>query len=77
MKIKIDSINEIHKFVELVNKIEGDVILSRGHVAVDAKSILGVMYINPYDPVEVESVLTEDTDILWLESLCNTYKVDK
>lgn len=52
--IYLDKISDITQFAIEAQKIEGDVIARRGKFVVDAKSILGVISINPAEGMTVE-----------------------
>lgn len=52
-KIKINEIYDVIMFVKEAGKVEGDVTLTRGKNAVDAKSLMGVMCIDMSRPVYV------------------------
>jgi len=42
MKIKLDSIDKVKRFVNAVNKFDGDIDLVSDRFVVDAKSIMGI-----------------------------------
>lgn len=52
--IKIDTIDEMNKFVAAANAVPTDVIGYKGKFAVDCKSLLGIMSINPTEGFVVE-----------------------
>ena len=52
--VKIYGINNAIELVDMANKVDGDITLSRGKYAVDAKSILGVLAINTADGVIID-----------------------
>lgn len=43
MKVSISSINDIYKFVELAQNVEGDIVVRKGKFCVDGRSALGVL----------------------------------
>ncbi|KXZ39095.1 PTS HPr component phosphorylation site [Alkalithermobacter thermoalcaliphilus JW-YL-7 = DSM 7308] len=59
MKVTFIKVEDINRFVEFVSKLKGKVYLKSGEYSVNAKSIIGAMYIvneNPNDiVVEVEN----------------------
>ena len=52
--VYLDKISDIEFFVSQAQKIEGDVIARRGKFVVDAKSLMGVISINPAEGMTVE-----------------------
>ena len=46
--IKLSSIEDVRKFVDIVSKYDIDIDLSSGRYIVDAKSIMGIAEIKPY-----------------------------
>ncbi len=56
--IKLSTIEEIRKFVEIVTRQEYDIDLSSGRYVVDAKSIMGIFSLDLMNKIE----LTAHTD---------------
>ncbi|MCT4618093.1 MAG: HPr family phosphocarrier protein [Marinisporobacter sp.] len=60
MKAKFSKIQDVNKFVDFVSTLKGKVYLKSGEIKVNAKSIIGAMYILQEHPddiiVEVEDV---------------------
>lgn len=52
--IKIDSITDVTTLVAKASAVDGDVTLSKGRYAVDAKSLMGVMSIDISRGAEIE-----------------------
>lgn len=46
LQIKINSITDIYNLVAAARKVDGDVTITRGHHAVDAKSTPGVFSVD-------------------------------
>lgn len=57
-KVKINTINDVKKFVNAVSKYDFDVDLISGRYAIDAKSIMGIFSID----LSKELVLKAHTD---------------
>ncbi len=57
-KVKINTINDVKKFVNAVSKYEFDVDLISGRYAIDAKSIMGIFSID----LSKELVMKAHTD---------------
>ncbi len=53
-KIKTSSINDVALLCEKAKEVDGDVIISKGKFAVDAKSILGCLSLDMADGVTIE-----------------------
>lgn len=53
VKIKLDSIAAVKKFVSVVSLYEFDVDLVSGRYAVDAKSIMGIFSLDLSQPIEL------------------------
>ena len=45
MRVKFIKVEDINKFVDFVSKLKGKVYLQSGEVKVNAKSIMGAIYI--------------------------------
>lgn len=58
LKVKINTINDVKKFVNTVSKYDFDVDLISGRYAIDAKSIMGIFSID----LSKELVLKAHTD---------------
>lgn len=54
MKVTFKNPDEILEFVNTVSKYEFDMDISRGHVVVDAKSLLGVMHLGLNSEMELK-----------------------
>ena len=59
--IYLDKIADISLFVEKAHKVAGDIIVRRGKFAVDGKSLMGIISLNPSEGVTVEYP-EEETD---------------
>ena len=57
-KIKLSTIEDIRKFVEIVTRLDYDVDLSSGRYVVDAKSIMGIFSLDLMNAIQ----LTAHTD---------------
>lgn len=51
--IKLSTIEDIRKFVEIVTRQEFDIDLSSGRYLVDAKSIMGIFSLDLMDKIKV------------------------
>lgn len=51
--IKLSTIEDIRKFVEIVTRQEYDIDLSSGRYLVDAKSIMGIFSLDLMDKIKV------------------------
>ena len=49
--IKLSTIEDIRKFVEIVTRLDYDVDLSSGRYVVDAKSIMGIFSLDLLSPI--------------------------
>ena len=52
--IKLDTINDVKNFVNIVSKYDFDVDLISGRYAVDAKSIMGIFSLDLAKPIKME-----------------------
>lgn len=52
--LKLESINDVKDFVNIVSKYDFDVDLTSGRYVVDAKSIMGIFSLNLSKPIKVE-----------------------
>lgn len=51
--IKLNTLEEVRKFVNTVTAFEGDIDLKSGRYTVDAKSIMGIFSLDLLSPVEM------------------------
>ena len=61
MKILLNTLEKVKKFVKIVSIHDGEIILKAGHYEVVAKSILGIFSLD----------LTKPMDLIFLESKPN------
>lgn len=54
-KVKIDTINDVKKFVNTVARFDFDVDLISGRYAIDAKSIMGIFSIDLSKELELKA----------------------
>ena len=57
--IKLNTIEKVRSFVNLISKYDGDFQLERGRYVVDAKSIMGIFSLNLAEPLRL-NVISED-----------------
>ena len=54
-RIRLDTVDDVKKFVAITNTIEEPVIITDGHFRVNGKSLLGLMYgMSEFDNLWVE-----------------------
>lgn len=54
VKIKLSTIEEVRKFVNIVCSYDGDIDLKSGRYVVDAKSIMGIFSLDLFNPIDME-----------------------
>lgn len=54
IRVSLNQIVDISKFVELVSKCQNDVVVKSGNFAVNAKSLMGLFSLDLTKPVKVE-----------------------
>ncbi|WP_058485398.1 HPr family phosphocarrier protein [Defluviitalea phaphyphila] len=54
IKISLNSIEKVKKFVNIIGKYEGDFDLSSGRYKVDAKSIMGIFSLDLSSPLQLD-----------------------
>ena len=52
--VKFDTVEQITKFVNVVNRIDGNFDLGCGQRTVDAKSLVGVMALDFSEPIQLK-----------------------
>ena len=63
--IKLDTINDVKNFVNIVSKYDFDMDLMSGRYAVDAKSIMGIFSLDLSKPIDLAiHVESDEADIL-------------
>ena len=60
VKININSIDKVKKFVNVLTKYDGDFDLVSGHYVIDAKSIMGIFSLDLSEDIEL--VIQDDTE---------------
>ncbi len=53
MNLKLDSIDKVKAFVNIINLYEGDFDLASNRYVVDAKSIMGIFSLDLANPLEL------------------------
>ncbi len=61
--IKISTIEDVRKFVNLVCAFDGDIDLKSGRYVVDAKSIMGIFSLDLLSPIEM-TIHSDNCDAL-------------
>ena len=64
--IKLSSIEDVRKFVDIVSKYDIDIDLSSGRYIVDAKSIMGIFSVDLRKPIKL-TAHSDNTDVLFAE----------
>ena len=64
--IKLSSIEDVRKFVDIVSKYDIDIDLSSGRYIVDAKSIMGIFSLDLLKPIKL-TAHSDNTDELLAE----------
>ncbi len=53
-KIKLSTIEDVRKFVNIVCSYDGEIDLKSGRYIVDAKSIMGIFSLDLFNPIDME-----------------------
>lgn len=53
LNIKLSTIEEVRKFVNIVSQFDGEIDLKSGRYVVDAKSIMGIFSLDLLNPIEM------------------------
>lgn len=64
--IRLSTIQDVQKFVNIVNRYDVDIDLSSGRYIVDAKSIMGIFSLDLLKPIKL-TAHTDDADALFAE----------
>ena len=69
LMIKLSTIEEVRKFVNIVCAFDGDVDLKSGRYIIDAKSIMGIFSLDLSKPIDLcihadESTITPIMDVV-------------
>lgn len=51
--IKLNSVKELHSFVDIINKFPGDYAIINGQYTVDAKSVMSMLSLNLSQPLRL------------------------
>ena len=71
--ISIKSLNDVYKFVEKAQAVDGDVTVRRGRYNVDGKSVMGIFSIDMSQDVTV----IYPTSAVEFNQFCEQFKVDR
>lgn len=73
-KVKLSQIVQINLFLQIINKYEGDFLLSRDIYQVDAKSLMGILSLNLEEALTLKSkdIISQETIELLREELVGT-----
>ncbi|MBE6681014.1 MAG: HPr family phosphocarrier protein [Ruminococcaceae bacterium] len=61
--IKLNTLEDVRKFVNVVTAFEGEIDLKSGRYTVDAKSIMGIFSLDLLNPVEM-TIHCDDCDAI-------------
>lgn len=76
MKILINKIEDVKRFVQECTKFECDIDVGQKRQIVDAKSILGVLSLNLSEPITVVLYSDDETNIQHFNELISPWKID-
>lgn len=65
--VLLGSIDSVKHFVNTMNRIDGDVVLSSGRYVIDAKSIMGIFSLDLSKPLHLEIEEWKDEYEEWLK----------
>ena len=60
IRVKFNTMNEIKKFVNLTENLNGDILVYSGHYVVDGRSLMGILSLSLSSPVDVRVVDEEE-----------------
>jgi len=63
VEIRLSTIADVQKFVNIVNRTDTDIDLVSGRYVVDAKSIMGIFSLDLLNPIKLNA-LTDDEAVL-------------
>lgn len=63
IRVKLSTLQDVKKFVDLSTKLEGDVFLQSGRYVVDGKSIMGIFSLSLLDPIEMEIIEKDEREL--------------
>lgn len=63
-KIRFQSVSDVQEFVSLLQDFQGDVDITQGRMAVDAKSILGVCSLNLSEDMFMRVYMGDEEELI-------------
>lgn len=60
IRVKFNTMNEIKKFVNLTENLNGDILVYSGHYVVDGRSLMGILSLVLSSPVDVRVIDEEE-----------------
>ena len=63
LMIKLNDLERVKKFTDIVSKFQSDIDIIRGRYFIDAKSTLGIYTIDLTKPLSVRIITCDDTEI--------------
>ena len=76
-KIRLDTIDKVKSFINIVDRFENDIDIIAGRYLVDAKSIMGVFSLDLTMPLTVIIHDASMKDVARLEELMEEFRVDE
>lgn len=64
VKVKLETINDVKEFVNIVTLCDYDIDLVSGRYSIDAKSIMGIFSLDLEKPVELQAHTDDCDDLL-------------
>ena len=60
IRVKFNTMDEIKKFVNLTENLNGDILVYSGHYVVDGRSLMGILSLALSSPVDVRVIDEEE-----------------
>lgn len=74
-RIKLNKIEEIGKFTNLIRELASDVDIICGHYVIDAKSVLGIYTLDLSKVIEIFIHTDEELELILFDSITKEYEV--
>ena len=76
-KIKLDTIDKVAKFVNIISAFDNDVDIIQGRFVINGKSVMAIYSVDSTRPLTVVIHDASTKDVVKLEELMKEFKIDE
>lgn len=76
IRIILNDINKIKQFVEDASSFASNIDIHKHHYVVDGKSLMGIISIDPSEPIDITINAIDSEEEIRFEEVFNKYKIE-